>query len=211
VLEAEPPPLAGHSRGALFRVAYRVLGSRLGADWVAQLTRGKPGLAEVLNPSLAPMSWQPVRHLIALLEESRAAIREAQPFAMAIGRATMTATFSRFFGADPRNVPTLKVLRAAERYWSRYHTWGRVTSEATGPAACTLVVHGSPGEPLLCAMVQGCFARIAELSGAADVVTAHPACVGDGHAACTFTVAWRETGAAAEPPSRPPARRVARG
>jgi len=184
----------GQSRGALFRVAYRIFGNRLGADWVSKLMRTNPSLGEVLDPSLAPMSWQPIAHMITLLTESKSAVREPRSFAMAIGRATMTATFARFFGADPTNLPTLKVLRSAERFWSRYHTWGNVSAEAIGPTTCTLVVHGSPGQELLCALIEGSFARIAELTGATDVGTRHTECVANGHDACKFVVSWQETG-----------------
>ena len=89
------------------------------------------------------------------------------------------------------------MLRATERFWSRYHTWGSVTAESVGPSTCTLVVQGSPGQELLCALLEGSFARIADLTGATDVSTQHTECVADGHDACKFVIGWQETGAAA--------------
>jgi len=185
----------GQTRGAVFRVAYRLLGNRLGNEWVRQLARQTPALGPVLDPALPPMSWQPVERLITLLAKSVEAVPDAGAFAMAIGRATMTATFARFFGADPAGLPPGKVLRAAESYWNRYHTWGGVSVDQTRPSACTVVLHDSPGEPLLCALIEGSFARVAELAGADEVRTGHPACVAGDHKECVFKIAWRETGA----------------
>jgi diguanylate cyclase (GGDEF)-like protein len=182
----------GHTRGALFRVAYRLLGNQLGTAWVRNLTERDETLAEVLNPQLAPMSWQPVDRLVGLLQRSIDAVPNPGAFAMAIGRATMTATFARFFGADPTSLPIGKVVKAAEAYWSRYHTWGKVTVEDLRAGHCAVVVHNSPGEPLLCAVVEGSLGRVAELAGAEAVTTAHPECVAGNHRACRFILDWRE-------------------
>jgi serine/threonine-protein kinase len=199
----DPPKSSGLTRGAMFRVAYRILGNRLGADWLSQLSASNPSLGEVLNPSLSPMSWQPIDHLTTLLTASMTASQDPEAFAVAIGRATMTATFARFFGADPGNLPTGKVIRAAERFWSRYHTWGRIVVENPEPQLCAVLLHDSPGEPVLCAMVEGSLQRIAELTGADDVSTRHSECVSAGAEACKFLVNWREPTVTPSDMSRP--------
>jgi hypothetical protein len=53
-----------------------------------------------------------------------------------------------------------------------------------------VVLKGSPGNELLCAVNEGAFGRIAELAGGTDVATSHPQCVRSGHASCTFIVRW---------------------
>ncbi len=185
----------GHTRGAVFRVAYRLLGNRLGSAWIERAVQADPPLAEVMVPQLPPMSWQPVEHLITLLTVSMVNVPRAGGFAMAIGRATMSATFAKLFGADPTTVSTAKVLQAAEAYWSRYHTWGRLSVERADAGECRVTVHNSPGEPMLCAVIEGSFSRIAELTGAKGVKTAHPECVSGHHPECRFHIRWDEAGA----------------
>jgi hypothetical protein len=192
------PGAPAQTRGALFRIACRLLGNHLGPDWLRAVADEWPAVAPLLSPRLSPISWHPVEHLVALLERASGQLRDPIGFSRAIGRATITATFARFFGADPRTLSPARLLRAAEAYWPRYHSWGRVTASQDDAASCALVLEDSPRARLLCAVVEGSFARIAELADARDVQTAHPECAadhpGERAAVCRFTVRWVEAG-----------------
>jgi diguanylate cyclase (GGDEF)-like protein len=185
------------TRGALFRVAYKILGNRLGSAWIRNACEQDPGLAEVLRPNLAPFGWYPVARLVSVLSAVPAGVRDPRKVARELGRASMTATFARFFGADPSSLTPEEVLGAAGDFWGRYHSWGEVA--VTRDAARVVVtVTGTPREPLLCCLVEGSLERIAELAGGAQARAHHPACETQGAAACTFEVRWQPATRAAQ-------------
>jgi hypothetical protein len=179
----------GETRGALFRVAYRILGNRLGSAWVRRAVDEHPPLAEVLRPTLAPYEWFPVDLLIALLRSVPAQVRDPRKVARELGRAGMTSTFARFLGADPAGLTPEAVLSAAPEYWNRYHSWGDVQVDAR-PGLATVRLTGTPREALVCCLVEGTLERIAELAGAAQASARHVACETQGAPACVFEVRW---------------------
>ncbi|MBI4508225.1 MAG: diguanylate cyclase [Deltaproteobacteria bacterium] len=184
-----PESSAGNTRGALFRVAYKILGNRLGSAWVRRACEQDPRLSEVLRPTVAPMGWYPVERLIALLHAVPAGVRDPRKVARELGRAAMTATFNRFFGADLTSLSPAEVLGATTVFWTRYHSWGLVTVEASREGA-VLTIADTPREPLVCSLIEGSFERIAELAGATSVTSAHGACEANGAEACAFEVRW---------------------
>jgi hypothetical protein len=177
------------SRGAWFRVAHKLLTHQLGADWVRRVVSDDPRLAAVLDPRLSPTSWQPLELFVALLDRAAASVRDHHKLARSLGKITISATLPRFFGADPVAHPPMALLRAAESYWARYHSWGRL-SVSEDDSMAILDLRGSPGLPMLCSVIEGAFGRIAEVAGASEVATAHPRCVRDGNPACRFGVRW---------------------
>jgi len=159
----------GRIRGVFFRVALRLLNHQLGASWVAKVKQSDQSLSGVLEPSLSPMSWQPLDKLVALLVRAAEDHPEPEKMARGIGRTTMTATFARFFGADPSSLAPDAVLGAATAYWSRYHQWSTAHIDIQTAERCTIVMNGDPGHRLIQALVEGSLVRIAELAGATDV------------------------------------------
>jgi diguanylate cyclase (GGDEF)-like protein len=189
--EVQPPQPSscGNSRGVLFRVAYKILGNRLGSAWIRRACEHDPALAEVLRPTLAPLAWVPVERLIALLHAVPPGVRDPNKVSRELGRAAMTATFARFFGADPSSLSPAEVLDAGRVFWSRYHSWGRFVA-VTRDGAAGVMLEGTPRDPLLCRLVEGMLERIAELSGGDNVQAKHVACETLGAAACDFEVTW---------------------
>jgi len=184
--------IAGHSRGALFRVASKLLGHRLGSTWVRRLAESNAALAEVLQPTLSPMSWQPVEQLITLLERTSGRVRDPRELARTLGRTTMSATFARFFGADPSTLTPSALLKAAEAYWSRYHTWGHVRVVDDGTKGIIATITECPRDPLIAALIEGALGRIAELAGAVDVTVQQSETMVDGQHAFRFAISWRD-------------------
>jgi hypothetical protein len=187
--EAGSPLAEGQSRGALFRVAYKILGNRLGSAWVRRAIEEDPRLAQVLRPTVASLGWYPTELLVALLRAVPAGVRDPRKVARELGRATMTYTFSRFFGADPASLSPDDVLAAVEHYWSQYHGWGRVHADATTGGTRVRILE-TPRDPLLCCMIEGTLERIAELAGAAGAQARHVRCEVQGAGECEFEVRW---------------------
>ncbi len=184
-----PDAASGESRGALFRVAYRILGNRLGSAWVRRAVEDHPPLAEVLRPTVAPYDWFATERLVAVLRSVPAQVRDPRKVARELGRAAMTATFTRFLGADPASLTPEAVLGQAPEYWNRYHSWGDIVVESS-PGKCVVTVTGTPREALVCCMVEGSFERIAELAGAANATAKHTQCEALGADTCVFEVTW---------------------
>jgi hypothetical protein len=184
-------PLAeGKSRGALFRVAYKILGNRLGSAWVRRAIEDDPRLSEVLRPTVSPLGWYPTDRLVALLRAVPAGVRDPRKVARELGRASMTYTFARFYGADPAAATPDEVLARVAATWPEYHSWGEIHVESAHGHTRVAIAH-TPRDPLLCCMVEGALERIAELAGGAQVAARHTGCESDGAESCVFEVAWQ--------------------
>jgi serine/threonine-protein kinase len=179
----------GATRGAVFRVAYRILGNRLGTAWVRETCERSPDLREILRPTVGNLQWYPVERLGALLQAVPPSVRDPMKVARELGRAAMTAVFARFYGADPATATPQKVLSEVGRFWSRLHSWGRVTVEMR-PEGARVAIERTPRDPLICCLVEGTLERIAELAGAVGASARQTACEANGAAACSFEVSW---------------------
>jgi len=191
-----PAPSGDTTRGALFRIAYRILGNRLGSAWVRAACEQIAGLAAVLRPTLPPNGWYPAARLADLLGQVPPGVRDPYRVAREIGRATMTATFARVYGVEPSALAALgpaKVLADTGRFWPWFHRWGNVRAEAE-PTRATVTIDGTPRAPLLCWHVEGMLERVAELAGGAGARAKQTSCEGQGAAACIFELAWAESG-----------------
>ena len=178
----------GAVRGAIFRVASKVLMHQFGDAWVRHLGESDASLAEVLRPSLEASHWRPLELYLELMRRVSEQI-EPRHVARLIGRSTISATFARFFGADPASMPPAGLLHAATSYWTKYHSWSRVRVEDR-PGGVSVVIIGSPGEESMCSLVGGMLQRIAELAGAEDVVVEHVHCAPRGDEDDRFEVSW---------------------
>ena len=124
-----------------------------------------------------------------MLRSVPAQVRDPRKVARELGRATMTATLTRFLSADPASLTPEAVLGQVPEYWHRYHSWGDLTVESS-PGRCVLTIVGTPREPLVCCLVEGAFERIAELAGAAQASCRQLQCEVQGATACVFEVTW---------------------
>jgi diguanylate cyclase (GGDEF)-like protein len=185
-----PPSGVPHTRGVLFRSAYRVLGARQGAAWVAHVSRRLPALAQALQPQNTLLSWHPTELFVQMLRAIRDSGRDARAFGRELGRVAASATFSRFFGADPAALSPGPVLDATDLIWKRYHTWGEVSIERDADQEAALVtLSGGPGEELIWSSTAGILEQVAVLAGAAksqvDILAEN-----DKPGICRFRVTW---------------------
>jgi len=179
-----------HTRGVLFRSSYRVLGAREGAAWVAQVARRNPELAKALQPQNTLLSWHPTELYVAMLEAIARSGRDALVFARELGRVAASATFARFFGADPSAMSPGHVLDTADLFWRRYHTWGMVNVQRAGERVARLSIVGGPRDARVCASTAGILEEVVRLSGARNGQASHDECEWSGGHACVFEVAW---------------------
>jgi hypothetical protein len=154
-----------------------------------------PELREILSPTISPLAWYQIDRLVRLLGQVPPSVRDPLRVARELGRATMSANFSRYYPAD-RNAPALApaaVFVDVPRFWPRMHSWGKLAVE-TGPTSARVSLTGTPREPLLCNLVEGSLERIAELSGGIGARAWQSSCETQGSPACVFEVRWSESG-----------------
>jgi hypothetical protein len=193
---AVPAVAEAATRGALFRIAYRILGNRLGSAWVRAAGEQNPGLATVLRPTVAADGWYPAMRLADVLGLVPPAVRDPRRVARVIGRASMTATFARYRGIEAAALAALgpaRVLGDIERFWPWFHRWGQISAE-TEPTTARVVLTGSLRAPLLCDHVEGMLERIAELAGGAGARARQTACESQDAPACVFELVWSVSG-----------------
>ena len=155
------------SRGILFRSASRVLGSQEGASWVASMARRDPAIANVLQPQSTMLSWHPTVTFVSMLRAIAEGGRDGRSVARELGRVAAAATFSRFFGAEPRSLSPWKVVSVAgDTFWPRYHSWGQVSVDRDGEHGAHVSIEHAPASPLLAASVAGIFEQAVLLAGA---------------------------------------------
>ncbi len=183
--------LSGELRGAHFRVASRGIESRLGGTVLRNLLEASPVLGRALAPNLPALGWEPLSTLIELLERARPYIA-VEDLAKMIGRATIQATFTRFFGANPSSLSPETVLRAAPAFWGRYHTWSKLSAALHAPHHTELVLEQPMSIPAMCAMAGAQLAKVAELATARELRIDHDMCLSRGHAECRFVITWSD-------------------
>jgi hypothetical protein len=179
----------GRVRAAHFRVAAKLIEHKAGGAAVRAIADASPALAGALARTLSPLGWEPADLLVELIERSG---RASPPLELArnIGRATITATFTRFFGANPASLSVETVLRAAPAFWGRYHDWAQLAVTNTAPGGVEVTLDHRPGSQLMCTVVAGEFERIAELAGAREVVVDHVRCACRGAEQCAYRIMW---------------------
>jgi hypothetical protein len=193
-LDGRAPPgarvITGHVRAAHLRVLSRLLQHHLGESGIARIVNEAPALAGALSPTLAPLGWIELADLVAVLDIARVRVT-SQLVPRKVGRGTMSATFSRLFGADPTTLMPETVLTALPAFWARYHDWGDV-EVAVQPGSSEVVLHGYAGSIEVCALVGAELERAVELTGAGAVGAAHTACVFNGGLHCEYRLTWTE-------------------
>jgi diguanylate cyclase (GGDEF)-like protein len=185
-----PPSGVPHTRGVLFRSAYRVLGARQGAAWVSHVSRRLPALAQALQPQNTLLSWHPTELFVQMLQAIRESGRDPRAFGRELGRVAASATFSRFFGADPAALSPGPVLDATDLIWKRYHTWGEVVIDRSNDVEAMVTLSGGPPEELIWAPTAGILEQVAVLAGASKTNVEILGKVDGREGSCRFRVTW---------------------
>jgi hypothetical protein len=186
-------PAAGPaaSRGALFRVAYRVLGNRLGGAWLAQIIDAEPALAKVLRNDLSPSDWQPTALLTSVCKAVPREVRDPRKVARELARAAMVQTLAGLLGHDPASDGTRALVEDLPTILKRYHSWA-AARVGFGERAARVELVGVPPDQTLAWYLEGMIERIAELGGAASARARLVESELEGKPATLIDVHWQE-------------------
>ena len=181
---------SGRSRGAIFRVAGLFLQQKLGRQWYRSMLAEESRIGELLMPTLPPDSWQRTSYLLTLLDRMQASEQSSPELYQELGAHVASATVTRLFGADPKAQSPASMLKAAESFWRRYHTWGQLSVRPITDREVGIILAEGPGHAALCQMFAGMFAQIAQLAGAKNARCKVRTCQARGNGQCSFTVSW---------------------
>jgi hypothetical protein len=180
--------VTGKVRAAHFRVAGQLIAQKLGDSAVRSMSAKHPTIAAALSPSNQPLDWLELEPLVQLLWLTQAQAPDGD-LPRQIGRATITATFARLFGANPSSLAVGTVLRAAPAFWKRYHDWC-VLSATIDDNSAAITIDGEPGAAVTCELIEGQLARVVELAGGSEVGVDHVECKCRGEARCSYQLRW---------------------
>jgi len=180
----EPPEAV--TRGVVFRAVTRVLGLRAAAAWIRSAERNHQALCDALSLGTSPLAWLPAplfRELFAAIGESG---RSPVVFARELGSIVVEESFARFYPSSPGALSPETTLSALDILWRRYHSWGDLRLEKS-EAQTARIAYLGPGDPSICAFIEGWLERVVSMSGGIDPRVAHI----HGNPRCEFTTTWR--------------------
>jgi diguanylate cyclase (GGDEF)-like protein len=181
---------AAKTRGVVFRSVTRALGVREAERLRDAIGGDHPDLARALTDT-APLEWLPTELFTRLLAVAPSHVdRDSSRLAHDIARATMRASFRRFFPASAVTLVPERTLSAIRNVWSQYHTWGTLSSMPVHATETVVRITGTPRDRDLCAWTNGMLEQLLVLSGARTPVIEHEACEARGDEACLFRTKW---------------------
>ena len=178
------------TRGVVFRSVARALGVRE-AERLRDAIGGEHlELARALTDT-APLAWLPTDLFIRLLTIAPEHVqRDSARLAHDIARATVRASFRRFFPASAATLVPERTLSAIRNVWSRYQSWGTVSSMPIHANETVVRITGTPRNPELCMWTTGMLEQLVVLSGGRGVAVDHEACEARDDDACLYRVMW---------------------
>ncbi|HEX4420005.1 MAG TPA: diguanylate cyclase [Kofleriaceae bacterium] len=179
------------TRGVVFRSVTRALGVRDAERLRDALGRDHAELSRALSDT-APLAWLPTELFERLLTVAPAHVdRDSSRLARDIARATVRASFRRFFPASAATLVPERTLSAIRNVWSRYQSWGNVSSMPIHASETVVRITGTPKNPDLCVWTAGLLEQLVVLSGGRGAVAIdHEACEARGDEACIFRAMW---------------------
>jgi diguanylate cyclase (GGDEF)-like protein len=182
--------VAPKTRGVVFRSVSRALGVRDAERLRDGLGREHPELSRALTDS-APLAWMPTELFAQLLAVAPPYVeRDSARLARDIARATVRASFRRFFPASAATLVPERTLSAIRNVWSRYQSWGQVSSMPIHTSETVVRIAGTPKNADLCVWTAGMLEQLVILSGGRGVAVDHEACEARGDDACIFRAMW---------------------
>jgi diguanylate cyclase (GGDEF)-like protein len=182
---------AARTRGVVFRSLPRAFGAREAGRLRDTIGAAQPELARVIGDA-APLAWLPTDLLVDLLAVAPTHLgRSATALAQDIARASVRATFRRFFPASAATLAPERTLSAVRNIWSRYQSWGELTTMAVQPGEHVIRIGATLKLPELCAWAHGMIEQLVVLSGGSSVAIAHESCEARGDHACDYRVSWQ--------------------
>ncbi|HWO25001.1 MAG TPA: diguanylate cyclase, partial [Kofleriaceae bacterium] len=158
-------PAVAKTRGVVFRSVARAIGIRDTERLRDAIGVEHPELARALTDT-APLGWLPTELLVKLVEIAPEHVgRDRAKLARDIARATVRASFRRFFPASIATLVPERTLSAIRNVWSRYQSWGNVSSMPVHQNEMVVRISDTPREPELCVWACGMLETLVTLSG----------------------------------------------
>ena len=179
-----------NTRVVVFRSLARVVGARKMAAWRVKLARRNPRAADAISPSKPPLGWLPTSVLDEILNADPPGTRNAEQLGRELGRATVRATFRRFFPASPATLSPRTTMAALNQIWVHYQSWGGLEIIVKGNNAASINISGTPRSVPICGWVSGLLEQLILLSGGSDPVIDKLMCEARGGNVCRFEVSW---------------------
>jgi serine/threonine-protein kinase len=178
------------TRGVVFRSVTRALGVREAERLREVIGADHPELASALHDT-APLAWLPTDLFTRLLAVAPPHVgRDGARLARDIARATVRASFRRFFPASAATLVPDRTLSAIRNVWSRYQSWGVISSMPIHASETVVRITGTPRTAELCMWTAGLLEQLVVLSGGRGIAVDHEACEATGDEACLFRVMW---------------------
>lgn len=182
---------APRTRGVVFRSVIRAVGVRETERLRDLLNGHDEELARALHDT-APLGWLPTAHLIRLFTFAPEHLgRDSASLARDIARATVRASFRRFFPASAATLVPERTLSAIRNIWGRYQTWGNISAMPVDANQVVVRLADPLADLALCAFTSGLLEQLVVLSGGKGANVDHEECVVTGGDACMFRVGWQ--------------------
>lgn len=181
---------APRTRGVVFRSVTRVLGVHATPRLRDAIGGEDPELAQALTDT-SPLAWLPTTLFERLLELAPLHLDwDGAQLARDVARASVRASFRRFFPSSATTLMPERTLSAIRNVWGRYQSWGTISSMPVLATESLVHLTGTPRNANLCAWTGGMLEQLVVLSGGHNPNVEHPACEAQGHPACRFRVRW---------------------
>jgi len=185
-----PRRAIARTRGVVFRSVARALGVREAQKLRDTIGGAHPDVAAALTDT-APLAWMPTELFSRLLAIApRHTDRDGPRLARDIARATVRASFRRFFPASSATLVPERTLSAIRNVWGQYQSWGVVTSMPVNPSETVVRIADALPDPELCAWTDGMLEQLVVLSGGRGPIVDHEACIARGDTSCLYRVVW---------------------
>jgi diguanylate cyclase (GGDEF)-like protein len=189
IMPSRAPSIA-KTRGVVFRSVARAIGIRDTERLRDAIGVEHPEIARALTDT-APLGWLPTELLVRLIEIAPEHVgRDRTRLARDVARATVRASFRRFFPASTATLIPERTLSAIRNVWSRYQSWGNISSMPVHTNEMVVRITETPREPELCVWTSGLLEQLVILSGGRGPSVDHEACEARGDDACLFRIVW---------------------
>ena len=176
-------------RNVFFRAAYPMFGRRRGTGWLLELARESPALGQLLRLTVPARGWNPVGRLSDLVRRSCPGDEERSELARELGHAAFGVGFEALEEGE-RPAAGADVLARTAELWERFWRGSKLQVERAAAGELRVAVDPGSGSPLVCAVIEGWLARLAELAGGTAVVVEHAEHSADGGGPCRFAARW---------------------
>ncbi|MGE3459101.1 MAG: protein kinase, partial [Kofleriaceae bacterium] len=181
------------TRGVVFRAVARALGTRDTERLRDAIGNEHAELARAISDA-APLAWMPTELLLGLLTIAPPHVgRDATRLARDIARASVRASFRRFFPASAATLVPDRTLSAIRNVWGRYHSWGTAAAMPIHASEMVIRLTDTLREPMLCEWTSAMLEQLVTLSGGRGIAIGHDTCEARDAPACLFRVAWETT------------------